>query len=435
MKKSPPKSSFARTKVIGQVAGRIAGKKIATSTKSLFLSADDKNSLRARSRQEIAQIIFDGLAQLRGTALKLAQLFCGETGLLPQEYMKVFEQSHYRVPPLSSVLVRTVIRRELGEDPSHLFAEFDAQAIGAASLGQVHRARLKSGEVVAVKVQYPGISETLVTDFALARKMLMPFGNTGLIQTVMTELEIRLKQEVDYLAEMQHLDWFRGKELPEGIRLPKVFKQHSTTTVLTMEYVKGQQLDEWLATKPDQMRVNRIANALFSFFVTSVFKWNRLHADPNFGNFIITDQDEIVVIDFGAVKVMRPADVEFYRLLWATPVDSNAMDLVKIYLEHGAELNIEDPQQTKNLLENAIRPYLLWIQTMIRHEKFDFKKNDDFTRLGHQIFSAQLFNEQLQNFDSSLTLVHRTLLGLVVIFQRLGSEIEIEKHRSLWNAK
>lgn len=432
MKKPPVKTSLARTKVIGEVAGKIAGKKIITSTKSLFLNPDDKISLHARSRQEIAQMIFEGLSKLRGTALKLAQLFCGETGLLPQEYMTAFEQSHYRVPPLSSVLVRNVLRREYGEDPSLVFLEFGTEAIAAASLGQVHKARLKSGESVAVKVQYPGIAESVVNDFSMARKLLRPFANTGLIANVLDELEDRLRQEVDYLAEQRHLNWFRNVQLPDGIYIPRITSPLTRPQVLVMEFVEGLHFDQWLATRPSQARIDKVANSLFEFFLKSVFVWQRLHVDPNFGNFLIKENDDVAVIDFGAVKQLNDDELTFYKLLWCTTEGADCSDLLSLYESRGAKLHGDGISANQNLINTAISPYLKWIQQLLSPDKFDFKANPNFVKEGHEIFSQQLFNPQLQNFNSGLTLVHRTLLGMAVIFQRLGAELDLERHRKVW---
>ncbi|MGE0764169.1 MAG: ABC1 kinase family protein [Bdellovibrionales bacterium] len=432
MAKSPPKTSLARSKVIGKVAGRVASKKISSGVKSVFLKPEDKQTLRQRTNLEIAQMIFEGLSQLRGTALKLAQLFCGETGLLPEEYMKVFEQAQYKVSPLSAALVRTVLRRELGQDPLLVFAEFEADALAAASLGQVHRAKLKNGTWVAVKVQYPGMNESIVNDFALARKLLKPFANTGLLINILDELQDRLRQEVDYMVEQEHSNWFRAQTLPPTMFIPQVHADLTCPTVLTMDFVSGQHLDQWLLSHPSQDRIDKVANTLFSFFTRSVFQWQRLHVDPNLGNFLITEDDRIAVIDFGAVKIIPQEDVTFYTQLWRTSKGDDRTPLLEQYEKRGMQVAPGGVEQNRQLLEQAVEPYLDWIQTLLAQESFDFKTQPDFVRRGHEIFSQQLFNPQLQNFSTGLTLVHRTLLGLGVVFQRLGAKLHVDSHRHTW---
>jgi predicted unusual protein kinase regulating ubiquinone biosynthesis (AarF/ABC1/UbiB family) len=413
---SPPQSRLERTAVVSGVVTAAAAKTIKSEVQALFLSGADKQALRGQTREEVAQIVFAGLTKLRGTALKLAQVFCADTGLLPDEYLRTFEQAHYRVPPLSAGLARSVLRRELKADPQSHFAEFDWHASRAASLGQVHRAKLLDGRDVAVKIQYPGMQESLISDMNLARLALKPLLRTGLIESTLAQLEVRLQQEVDYRRERANLEWFRSQAIPLALQIPASFEQASTSRVLTMEWIEGLTLDQWLETGPAPEEVNQKAQILFDLFVHSVFQLHRFHSDPNLGNFLVTDQPGIALLDFGAVTAIPTEDVAFYGQLWSRSTDPDS--LLEEYARRGAAVD-------QTFWAEAVAPYTSWIGRFQSAESFDFAKNPDFVKQGFQLFTSQLFNPKLQNYSDQLTLVHRTLLGLFAIFTRLGATVNL----------
>lgn len=408
-----------RTRVVGRVATQVVAKKLVAQSKGIFLGQEDRRALQERTRTEIAELIFSGLSQLRGTALKIAQVFCAETGLLPDQYMKVLEQSHYRVSPMSSAMVRAVIRRELNGQPEELFAAFEFQAAAAASLGQVHRARLFDGREVAVKVQYPGIADAIDTDLKLARLALKPLANSGLLLLLLSQFEKRLRQETNYQLEFAHLNEFRVLLNGLNILIPEPIADLSTVTVLTMEWLDGQHLDQWIASKPNQDRIDQVADQLFRWFMTSVFTWRRLHCDPNLGNFIIDQTDRVGILDFGAVHGIDDSDLQLFSLLWRSPISEPGV-FTEAYRERGAK-------ESGDLFDSAIKPYLLWVHEFLDAGSFDFSKSPDYARRGHELFTAQLFNPDFNEFRSELTFVHRTWLGLVTLFQRMGARIKLSR--------
>lgn len=415
----PPKTRLSRSRVIGKTAAGAAGKKLASEVKAVFLSGDDLESHRAKTREEIAQLVFEGLTKLRGTALKLAQVFCSDTGLLPDEYLKTFEQSHYQVPSLSPALARSLLRRELKREPEEIFSHFDWTAAAAASLGQVHRARLHDGSPVAVKIQYPGMQESLVSDMALARLALKPLLRTGLIVSTLDQLEARLLEEVDYQRELANLEWFAGQKYPFSVLVPKPYPQHSSKRVLTMQWMEGVPIDQWARTVPSKAEVNRVAQVLFDLFVISVFERRRFHSDCNLGNFLVAPGGVVVVLDFGAVTEIPDRDAEFYRCLWEP--DGQAERLVREYQERGA-------QTDGAFWDECVQPYLNWIGEVTNcGGTFDFGSRPQFVNDGFRLFSSQMFNSKLQNYSDHLTLAHRTLLGLFALFTRLQAQVQVSQ--------
>ncbi len=415
--KSPPKTRVARSAVIGTVAARATGKKLMGEFKAAFQPVGARAESRAQTREEIAAIVFEGLSRLRGSALKLAQVFCVDTGLLPQEYLATFEQAHYRVPALSPALVRSVLRRELKQDPEKIFSEFQWEAAGAASLGQVHRGRLHDGSDVAVKIQYPGMKETLVSDVSLARIALKPLLRTGLLLSTLNQLEKRLHEEVDYGLELAQLQWFGGQGLGDKvppIAVPKAYAEFSTSRVLCMQWMDGETLDQWAKKSPSQSERDRVAQSLFELFVESVFVRQRFHSDANLGNFLIQPSGQVALLDFGAVTSLPEDEVQFYRRLWRSKGQAEA--LTKDYQTRGAVTD-------KGFWDQCVQPYLSWIDQLWAKSTFDFAANSDFVNEGYRLFTAQMFNPNLQSYQDQLPLVHRTLLGLFSLFTRLKATI------------
>lgn len=421
--KVPPQSRLGRSKVIGTVAAKSVAKKIVSTGKALFLNTEEKQNLHSLTQKEIAELIFSGLSQLRGTALKLAQVFCGETGLLPPEYLQTFEQAHYRVPPLSWPIVRAMVRNEFKLDPEQLFLNFETQSFSAASLGQVHRAQLKSGETVAVKIQYPGMDQTLLSDFSLARKTLSMMRNSGLLQQALNEIEERIKQEIDYNFERKNLEYFRSLELNKKLCFPQAYPQFSGRTVITLDYLEGLHIDEWLRSRPSPNERDEFVQVVFEFFCISVFKNGFIHADPNLGNFLILRDGRIAILDFGAIKRLSAQDVSFYQKLWSVSSEEDIQGLLQEYLARGAHLDMTDKPASEKFFAQVIKPYTSWIQEVLSQETYSFGSDPSFVKRGHEIFATQIFNPALQSFSGDFALLHRTLLGLFTLFAKVNGTI------------
>lgn len=420
-----PKTKLARNKIIGETAAKVGFKKVKSVAKGAFLSKEKRKHEQEKTKQEIAETIFDGLCKLRGTALKIAQLFCGETGILPESYMKVFEQSHYKVPPLNQAVIRKVIKQELGDVPENIFLEFEPQAFAAASLGQVHRAVTKSGATVAVKIQYPGIDTSVVNDFELAKKALSPLPNKELLTRTFAELEERLLQEINYRHEIENTFFFQKLNINKNIIIPDCHADLSTAYVLTTEFLDGVHVDEWLKTEPSKQQIDFVAQNLFDFFKVSVFDHHVCHADPNFGNFLILDNNALGIIDFGAVKKLKTDDVNLYDLLWTYHKHKDKNLLLLEYERRGA--NIEPGGYEKNLefFDRIIAPYCDWIGEALRNKTYSFGNDSTYIKRGYQLFSGELFNSRLQNFSTDFTLLHRTLHGLFVAFTRMKATVRL----------
>jgi predicted unusual protein kinase regulating ubiquinone biosynthesis (AarF/ABC1/UbiB family) len=231
---SIPSSKLSRISVYGTTATKVGFNTLSHKAKKLInTKLSDEKLLEKNSK-----IIFEALTKLRGTALKMAQLLSLENGLLSPKYIKELEKSTYRVRPLNRAVVRKTIKSELGEYPENIFETFDTQAFAAASLGQVHKATDKEGNKLAVKMQYPGIDNTLKQDLEIIRLSLKVMTHSKVVIETLDEVEETLEEEVSYLTEAKNLKYFQEKMARKPVIIPKVFPNYSNDKILTMEYLE-----------------------------------------------------------------------------------------------------------------------------------------------------------------------------------------------------
>lgn len=419
MTNSIPQGKLARTGVASFAAIKMGISSAKHHAKRPFMSEkqcqDDKESVDDKN----AQILFNALTQLRGTALKVAQMMGMEQGILPESYRKELEKSFHRVPPLNRVLVRKVLSDELKGTPESLFTQFDANAFAAASLGQVHKAKLHDGTSVAVKVQYPGISNAITSDMTMVRGIARGMSNTHIILQSLKEIEERLQEEVNYHIEAKNTQWFKDNVSSNGIHIPEIYPEVSTEHIITTSFIKGQHLDDWLATSPSQALRNKAAQYLYDFFVHSSTELQCLHADPNPGNFLFHEDGTITIIDFGCVRHLSDTFTTAFPKLLQAYMDDKPEDLFPAYEEIGMLYeNITD-----NLYEDVLKPFGQWVTLPFKSESFDFAKHSDYTRKGIEPMKLIQKSITVDRIAEEFVFHNRTIYGLFQIFEKMGAHV------------
>jgi len=208
-------------------------------------------------------------------------------------------------------IIARQIRREFSKSPEQLFASFDTNAFAAASLGQVHRARLKSGEEVAVKIQYPGIDETVEQDLGNLKLLLRTLQTVAGdlmrqkidTKTIYAELEERLREELDYVNEARNIGEFRRLLASEDdILIPRVVKELSSRRVLTMTYIDGYRLSDVFGDHIDAKLRAWVARKYYKLVWRQILELGVLHTDPQPGNYLVTYHPRLGILDFGSVR-------------------------------------------------------------------------------------------------------------------------------------
>ena len=334
------------------------------------------NSDESALHEANATEVYGTFAKLKGGPLKLAQMLSIDKNMLPEAYRSQFAQAQYSAPPLSYPLVSRTFRREFGKEPTELFDTFTKEAVCGASIGQVHRAT-KDGKEYAVKVQYPGVAESLTSDLALVKPFALQI--LGLrdadVAPYFAEVQERLLEETDYkteLANSQKLSESSGK-IP-GVRFPTYYPELSSSKVLTMSWEPGVPLDKFTAAhsgaEHQELR-DRIGQALWDFYHHEIHELRIFHADPHPGNFLVDDEGVLTVLDFGCTKAVGdPFYSDYFKLLspgFLNDREAFAEALVKLDI-----LQPDDPARARELIiENAHRGTSLLARPF--HESpFDF---------------------------------------------------------------
>ncbi|SFV33657.1 ABC1 kinase family protein [Thermoflavifilum thermophilum] len=263
-----------------------------------------------------AEDIYGVLSNLKGSALKVAQMLSLDRGFLPPAYARRFALSQYSAPPLSGPLVVNTFLKSLGKAPSRLFDRFNLHATHAASIGQVHEA-WKNGKKLAVKIQYPGVAHSVKSDLRIVKPIAIRI--VGLQEADMDqyfeEVETKLLEETNYRLELQRSQKLSAvcSHLPNLI-FPRYYPEYSSDRIITMDWLDGLHLQDFLATQPSQDVRNRAGQALWDFYQFQVHHLRQVHADPHPGNFLFQPDGRVGIIDFGCVKEI-PQD--FYENYFA----------------------------------------------------------------------------------------------------------------------
>jgi predicted unusual protein kinase regulating ubiquinone biosynthesis (AarF/ABC1/UbiB family) len=315
---STPGKRFMR---LAGMTASITGKVMSNSFKSMVGNAEEKAEARSQMYTEIGKQIANTLGEMKGAVMKVGQIASQYQDIFPPEIAQAMTRLQKEAPPMPFGVIEQQIIHELGAKPTEKFAHFDEKPFAAASIGQVHRARLHSGEEVIVKVQYPGVAECCESDLKHLRMALKLAGVIKLSKELQEQLfdEIRssLHSELDYLEEAANLREFGEFHAGDDkVIIPRVFDDYTSTRVLTLSYEAGDSL-QTAKHYPHQVR-NALGQKLFQVLCEQLYNLQALHCDSHPGNFAFRPDGTLVIYDFGCVKRLNPMLVgEFKRLVKA----------------------------------------------------------------------------------------------------------------------
>jgi hypothetical protein len=300
----PATSASGRMLRLGALTAGVTGSYLGYLVQRVFLNEEQREKKRKAVHAHTGRRIRDELMMLRGPAMKFGQALSLQTDILPEEILVELSKLQMEAPGMHASLAEAQFKASLGRAPEDVFKRFDPEPFAAASLGQVHRAVLRDGTPVAVKIQYPQIRAAIENDFRWVRNASLPAQVTGyLTKSTLDEMESQILAETDYEREATHLEYFRKALQPlEFVSVPAVYREYSTDRVLTMSMAAGEHLDEFLEKKPSQTLRDRVGSRLLELFAFQVLVLKKLHADPHWGNYLFNTDGTISLIDFGCVK-------------------------------------------------------------------------------------------------------------------------------------
>jgi hypothetical protein len=289
---------------IGKLGFGLVGSYIGYQAQNLLLSESGKAQRRARFHTKASQRVSGELGALKGVMMKVGQLLSMQSRVFPAETLRELAALQMHAPGMHATMARAQFKAAMGKYPEDVFREFDPEPFAAASLGQVHRAITRKGERVAVKIQYPAIRTAIENDFKVVRSATFAPQLTGHLPTAaIDEVQRGIIEETDYINEARNLKFFREQLADiEWVTIPRVYEEFSSDRTLTMSFVEGQTLADFLKTKPSQQLRDLVGARLVELFEIQASRLKTLHADPHPGNYLFRPDGSIGMIDFGCVK-------------------------------------------------------------------------------------------------------------------------------------
>lgn len=423
---SMPTTKVERSAKFVKTGFQIGGNYIKHYSKKIFnpqLSRDELN-------EDNAADIYNSLSELKGSALKIAQMLSMDKNILPKAYVNKFTQSQYNAPPLSGPLIVRTFTKNFGKTPEKIFDKFNIKSTHAASIGQVHEAEL-NGKKLAVKIQYPGVGDSISSDL----KLVKPFAFRLLgmsekeLNIYIKEVEERLLEETDYLLEVRRsVEFSEACSQLTDVVFPTYYPELSGNRIITMDWIEGLHLKEFLQTNPSQEVKNKIGQALWDFYNFQQHEMRAVHADPHPGNFIITKDNKLGVIDFGCIKEM-PND--FYEPFFSL-ISSDLFDDKEATIKAFRQLEMILPNDTQAQIEFYYKAYKemisLFAQPYIT-PTFDFSQADFFENLyayGEKIAKMPEFKQArgVKHF----IYINRTNFGLYNILHELKATVKTDTY-------
>jgi len=394
----------------------------------------DSSVTKDKLNQENAADIYDGLKNLKGSALKVAQMLSMEKNIMPKAYVEQFSLAQFSVPPLSAPLVRKTFHRYFGEYPEDLYDAFNANSVAAASIGQVHQAT-KDGKKLAVKIQYPGVAGSISSDLALVKPVAMKMFNIKGKDSdkYFKEVEGKLLEETDYVLEVE-----QSIQITEAcghiphLKFPKYYKDLSNERIITMDWMDGVHLSEFTKENTNPELANTLGQALWDFYMYQIHELRQVHADPHPGNFLVSDAGELITIDFGCIKKVPDSFyTPYFELAKPENIDKPAIFEEKLYaLEI---LKEEDSEAEKVFFSKLFHEMLSLFTQPFHQEVFDFSDTTFFGKIA-ELSDTYSKDTELRKMNGNRGSKHflymnRTFFGLYNLLNDLGATVQINQYK------
>jgi predicted unusual protein kinase regulating ubiquinone biosynthesis (AarF/ABC1/UbiB family) len=332
MAKKLPRSKMSRLARLGGLTSRVSSSYLGQRIKGAFQDDDGRAASMRRVHLENAERVVATMGSLKGAAMKVGQTLAQvvEGMDLPPEMGSILSQLNDKAEPVPFDQIRSAVESELEGKLETIFASFDTEPLGTASLAQAHAARLPDGSPVVVKVLHEGIENSVGSDLGALKSILLTSRmlkrDRSEIDSVFAEIQARLEEELDYYREAASLEEFhRSMAHIEGVSIPRTHPNWCTGRVLTMDRITGRPMAEFLKTATPQAR-QRAGDLLSISFHDMFYRQRALHADPHAGNYLFRADGGVGILDFGCVKRYDAFWVGEYARMAQAIVDGRESD-------------------------------------------------------------------------------------------------------------
>jgi predicted unusual protein kinase regulating ubiquinone biosynthesis (AarF/ABC1/UbiB family) len=400
---------FARTSgAVGGIAARVAGERVFGVKTNRASHAEDLKTV---------------LGGLKGPLMKVAQFLSTVPDALPAEYAEELAQLQANAPPMGWAFVRRRMSSELGPDWEKRFATFSHEAAAAASLGQVHRATLPSGELVACKLQYPDMASTVEADLRQLKVAMAIFHRMDKAidqEEIYKELSERLREELDYEREAAQMRLY-GLMLRDEptVHVPVPFPEFGTKRLLTMSWLDGGALMKRLEADPPLEERNRIAEALFRAWYVPLYRYGVIHGDPHLGNYQVRPDGTVNLLDFGTIRVFQAKFIRGVIDLYEAVRDNDDDRAHHAYTAWG----FKDLSREKMEVLNIWARFLYEPLMQDRVRRIQETNDPQYGREVAERVHAGLKRTGGVKPPREFMLMDRSAIGLGGVFLRLGAEL------------
>ena len=420
-----PVGRLGRFRALGSLQARIAVGYLAHWIRGGYGDAEARQASLNETRLKAALRLLESMGYLRGAIMKVGQLLAHYPNVVPVEFASLLGRLHFEAPPMHFALLGEFVRGELGADPGRLFDDFETQAFAAASLGQVHRARLKgSQKKVAIKIQYPNIGRTISDDFRNLKALMSPMRlspDWDNLVAQMDEIRHMVEMETDYLQEAHSLRVARtafGDE--DGIVVPEVYPELSTRRVLAMEHIDGIHLKAFLATGPSQDSRDSYGFRITQAVYRLCYQKRILYADPHPGNYFFMPDGRLGLVDFGCCRQFSDEDVDYSNEMERSVFTSPAA--VRQALARAVD--VSDDRQIEPDHMQLLERYIDWLWEPVFEEgPFDFG-NADYFRRGLEIYGELIRRRYIRSLPIN-TWFGKLFIGLRAMLTQLGARVDV----------
>lgn len=429
--KAVPTGRVSRFAKVAKLASGVVGGMLAEGTRQL------RAGKRPRARDMLltpgnAKRVADQLAEMRGAAMKMGQILSMDTGdLLPRELADILGRLRSDAKAMPIKQLEAAMTQAYGSDWEELFYNFEYAPLAAASIGQVHRTISPDGRKIVLKIQYPGVAQSIDSDVdnistILRMSGLLPDGLD--IQPLLDDAKVQLADEADYLKEAEFLTAF-GEVLADDDRfvLPEVLPELTHSNVLAMTYVSGAPI-EALADQPQEER-DRVMAALFELMLTELFELKMVQTDPNFANYQYrAATGEIVLLDFGATRRFKKSFVSNYKKLAAAAAAGDRDRVVLAAEKVGYAMGDANTEYRELVLDL----FLVALEPLSTDVAYDFGASDMPGKMAKMTESVTDYRDFWQAPPTDAVYFHRKVGGMFMLASRLKARVNVYELLQRW---
>lgn len=424
LSRAVPSRRLSRLGQFGRLAGGVAGGMLVEGARRL--ASGERPSMRDMLLTPgNAERVADRLSHLRGAAMKLGQMISLDSGdMLPPELGDILARLRERAHHMPPQQLQRVLAAEWGTDWRTRFVQFDARPIAAASIGQVHRATTRDGRDLAIKIQYPGVRESIDADVDNVATLLRVSGLLPReldIVPLLAEAKLQLQEETDYLREGAQMEAYRRllADRPEFV-VPSLDLEFTTASTLAMTYVAGNQIESLETAGSDER--DRVTALIFDLVLDELLRFGLMQTDPNFANYRYQhDTGRIVLLDFGATRAVLPETAQAYRRLLSAGLAGDREGVRTAALEAGF-IGPALVMRHRTQLDRIIDVVLAELE---RSGPFDFADRSFLGVIREQAASMGMDRAAWHIPPADTLFVQRKISGTALLAARLGAHVDI----------